>query len=82
MLGTPWVMLIITGIWVAVGAVGPFLIPKGPNRGVYQTMVVTTAVCLWLFWFLTYMSQLNPLIGPQLTTGSIYVMKWVWDGTN
>ena len=70
---------IVTLVWAAVGGIGPFFVPKGPYKGVYQTMVVTAAVCLWLHWFLTYASQLNPLIGPKLTIGDIYIMQWQWE---
>ncbi|CAK8689434.1 unnamed protein product [Clavelina lepadiformis] len=79
MLPTWAVMCIITLIWVLIGGVTPFVIPNGPNKGVYQTMAVTTAVCCWLHWFITYMSQLNPLIGPQLSNGQIFMMGWAWD---
>uniref|UniRef100_H2XLR4 V-type proton ATPase subunit n=1 Tax=Ciona intestinalis TaxID=7719 RepID=H2XLR4_CIOIN len=74
-----WITIgIVTLIWALIGGVGPFILPKGPNRGVYQTMIVLTAVCCWLHWFITYMSQLNPLMGPTLTRGEIYLMGWVW----
>lgn len=72
------VFAIVTVFWIVVGSLGPWLVPKGYYKGVYQTMIVTTAVCCWLHWFLTYMSQLNPLIGPSLSNGLIYMMMWVW----
>lgn len=56
-----------------LGLVGFFFgAPKGPDRGVAQTMVVCTCVCLWLFYVITYMAQLNPLVAPQLHASSIY----------
>jgi len=70
---------IMTLIFGCIGGLGPLVVPKGQYRGVYQTMIVCTAVCLWLHWLLTYMSQLNPLFGPKLSTGQIYIMKWQWD---
>jgi len=78
MLGSLGVMGIITLFWVVFGGVGPWLVPKGHYKGVYQTMIVTTAVCCWLHWFLTYMSQMNPLIGPSLSNGLIWLTGWVW----
>jgi len=80
MLGAGVTILIISLAWLAVGAIGPFLVPKGPYKGVYQTMIIAIAVCCWLHWFLTYMSQLNPLMGPQLTSAEIQFMKWEWEG--
>jgi V-type H+-transporting ATPase subunit e len=79
MLSAGVTMGIISLVWLAIGGIGPFLVPKGAYKGVYQTMIVTVAVCCWLHWFLTYMSQLNPLMGPQLTTAQIQFMQWVWE---
>ncbi|VDN59012.1 unnamed protein product [Dracunculus medinensis] len=67
-------LLVGTIFWLLVGAVGPFLAPKGVNRGLIQTMIVLTAACCWLFWILVYLHQLNPLIGPQLPVKTI---KWI-----
>lgn len=38
-----------------------------------RTMSITTAVCLWMFWLCTYMSQLNPIIGPELKVANVYL---------
>jgi len=70
--------VLVTSVWAAIGIIGPFLVPKSTNKGVYQTMIVSTAVCLWLHWFLTWLSQLNPLFGPKLSSGQIYIMQWQW----
>ncbi|KHN75865.1 V-type proton ATPase subunit e [Toxocara canis] len=64
----------VSAFWLIVGAGGPFVVPKGPNKGIIQTMIVLTAACCWLFWILVYLHQLNPLIGPQLPVKTI---KWI-----
>ena len=36
-------------------------------------MAVTSAFCMWMFWLCTYMSQLNPIIPPELKVGNVYL---------
>ncbi|KAK5968024.1 V-type proton ATPase subunit e [Trichostrongylus colubriformis] len=68
----------VTAFWLLVGAGGPFLVPKGPNRGIIQTMIIMTAVCCHLFWILIYLHQLNPLIGPQINVKTIRWISLKW----
>ncbi|GFS63003.1 v-type proton ATPase subunit e 2 [Nephila pilipes] len=70
--------VIFTLFWGVIGGVLPWFVPAGINKGVIQTMLVLTAVCCYLFWLCCYMSQMNPLIGPQLTRTTLAVMKEVW----
>ncbi|XP_071493878.1 V-type proton ATPase subunit e 2-like [Diadema antillarum] len=76
-----WItVIVLTGFWGIVGIIIPFFIPKGPNRGIIQTMLVMTAVCCYLLWLCTFLMQLNPLIGPELETKVIKAIKWEWEG--
>ncbi|KAK2149450.1 hypothetical protein LSH36_452g02022 [Paralvinella palmiformis] len=74
----PIPFIVVTVIWVVVGGVLPWVIPKGPNRGLIQTMMVTTAVCCYLFWVCTILMQLNPLFGPQIKTDQMFVLQQEW----
>ncbi|KAL0269484.1 UNVERIFIED_CONTAM: hypothetical protein PYX00_007196 [Menopon gallinae] len=71
---------IFTVLWGVVGIVLPFVIPKGPNRGILQVILMLTAATCWLFWLCCYMAQMNPLIGPKLTKEVLIVMKKQWGG--
>ena len=37
-----------------------------------------TGACCWLFWLCCYMSQMNPLLGPELDTKARFAMKAYW----
>ncbi len=51
--------------------------PAHRNGRLLQVMVVLALVCVWLFWVCTYMSQLNPLIGPEVKVKE-YFLKPTW----
>ncbi|KAF7995066.1 hypothetical protein HCN44_004538 [Aphidius gifuensis] len=72
------VFLLITIFWGVVGIIGPLVVTKGPNRGILQVMLILTAFTCWLFWLCCYMAQMNPLIGPKLSSHTLMVMAKAW----
>lgn len=37
-----------------------------------QTIIITASLCMYLFYVIAYMAQLNPLIAPQLKMDYVY----------
>ncbi|XP_011497945.1 PREDICTED: V-type proton ATPase subunit e 2-like [Ceratosolen solmsi marchali] len=82
-MGASWApILFFTVIWGAVGIVLPFFVPKGPNKGILQVILMLTAFTCWLFWLCCYMAQMNPLIGPALKNNTILLMGREWQEHN
>ncbi|CAF0795742.1 unnamed protein product [Rotaria sordida] len=71
-------LIFFTVFWGLIGVVLPFLIPKGPNRRLIQTMLILTSACCWLFWLCFYLHQWNPLFGPLLTTTDARILRELW----
>lgn len=63
----------VSAFWAIIGFGGPWIVPKGPNRGIYlqfyftislntisgiiQLMIIMTAVCCWMFWIMVSFSN-------------------------
>ncbi|XP_012259850.1 V-type proton ATPase subunit e [Athalia rosae] len=78
MAASPISVVLFTLIWGVVGIVLPFLVPRGPNRGILQAILMLTAATCWLFWVCCYMAQMNPLIGPKVSTHTLLLMAREW----
>ncbi len=53
------------GAWLGIHGVGSLV----------QVMIVTAATCMYLFYVITYMAQLNPLMAPALKTDYVYLKE-------
>ena len=45
---------------------------------VVQVSLFLTGMCMWFFWVFTYMTQMNPLIGPVLNQRALIAVKYYW----
>jgi len=48
------------------------VIPLAPSydKALIRVMIITAAICMWMMWVITYMSQMNPLVNPQRSSSS------------
>ena len=72
-------VLVVTLFWALFGLILPCCV-GGPNKQVIRVSLVLTAICCWLFWFCTYLHQLNPLIGPELRPEEAIAVLKQWGG--
>ena len=73
----------VTAFWLIIGVVLPgvlFVLRGKYNAGIIQTMLVTTAICCYLFWLIAFLVQLNPLIGPILKSHELEHIARQWNG--
>lgn len=73
------VLIFITAFWGAVGGILPMFIPRSSERGIITTAIVMTAVCCYFMWLFTWLSQLHPLVGPQVNGLTQLLMSQNWD---
>jgi len=71
-------IFMFTLIWALIGGVAPRYVPNGPHKQLIQMCLLLTAICCWMFWFLCYIAQMNPLIGPDLDWKSLAAANFYW----
>jgi len=71
-------LVLFTVIFGVVAILLPIFVPKNPYRGVVQVSLFLTGMCMWFFWVFTYMTQMNPLIGPVLNQRALIAVKYYW----
>uniref|UniRef100_A0A2R5LC77 Putative vacuolar h+ atpase n=1 Tax=Ornithodoros turicata TaxID=34597 RepID=A0A2R5LC77_9ACAR len=69
---------ILTTFWFIVGGILPWFVPKGNNRGLVQSMLITTAVLCYVFWLCTYLMQMHPFFGPLLENSTLIAANEYW----
>lgn len=57
-----WVSL----VWILIAVVGSILVRWTDDPALYRLAIWTGAFCLWLMWLLVWLSQINPLVAPQV----------------
>ncbi|KAL7744336.1 hypothetical protein ACLKA6_001729 [Drosophila palustris] len=71
----------ITSFWALFAIIGFLAAIPFKERALIRCCVILTAVCCWLLWLVTFLMQLNPLIGPRVNQRVIYGMMSYWENS-
>lgn len=81
-----WGAVAASGYWVPQGphkqliqvGLESVLLTRDSFIFFFQVCLVMTGACCWLFWLCCYMSQMNPLIGPIVTSNTAAAIHYFW----
>jgi len=69
---------VVTMFWLLVAIIGFVVSYRYEERGIIRCCVILTAVCCYLAWLVTFLMQLNPLVGPRASQKIIYGIMTYW----
>ncbi|KAH9425613.1 vacuolar H[+] ATPase M9.7 subunit a [Dermatophagoides pteronyssinus] len=72
------VIILFTSLFAAIGIGVPVFLPENPNKEIVKLMIVMSTICCYIMWLVTYMSQMNPLFGPVISTATASLMRREW----
>ncbi|KAH8247052.1 hypothetical protein KR032_008212 [Drosophila birchii] len=68
----------ITLFWLLFAVVGYLISFLFEERGVIRCCAIVTAICCYLAWLVTFLMQMNPMIGPRANQKIIFGMMSYW----
>ncbi|KAH8247420.1 hypothetical protein KR038_003952 [Drosophila bunnanda] len=68
----------ITIFWFLFAVIGYVISFRYEERGVIRCCAIMTAVCCYLAWLVTFLMQMNPMIGPRADQKIIFGMMSYW----
>ncbi|EDV93838.1 V-type proton ATPase subunit e [Drosophila grimshawi] len=72
---------IFTTFWIVFAIVGWLIALFFEERSLIRCCVLLTAVCCWIAWLITFLMQMNPLIGPRTDQRIILGMVSYWQNS-
>ncbi|XP_016948847.1 V-type proton ATPase subunit e 2 [Drosophila biarmipes] len=69
---------VVTLFWLLVAVIGFMVSYRYEERGIIRCCLILTAVCCYLAWLVTFLMQLNPLVGPRANQKTIYGIMSYW----
>jgi len=62
---TFWITTVAFAVLEGLVLLGNMVTGKRGQNQLRYTLGTTTVFCMWLFWAIAYMAQMNPLIFPE-----------------
>jgi len=62
---TFWITTVSFAVLEGLVLLGNMVTGKRGANQLRYTLGTTAVFCMWLFWAITYMAQMNPLINPE-----------------
>ncbi|EDW58933.1 uncharacterized protein VhaM9.7-d [Drosophila virilis] len=72
-------LILFTIFWVLFGAIGWMVAAFFKERTLIRCCILLTAACCWLVWLVTFLMQMNPLVGPRVGQLNILGMISYWE---
>ncbi|KAH8383393.1 hypothetical protein KR009_008430 [Drosophila setifemur] len=69
---------VVTAFFLLAAIIGFVVAELFEERGVIRCCVELSCVCLYLAWLITFLMQLNPLVGPRGNRAIIYGLIAYW----
>ncbi|XP_017085146.1 V-type proton ATPase subunit e 1 [Drosophila eugracilis] len=69
---------VVSIFWLLFAIIGFLVSYRFQERGIIRCCCILTAVCCYLAWLVTFLMQLNPLVGPKSDQKVILGMMTYW----
>lgn len=64
--------------WALVALISWIVACRFEEKEVIRCSAILVAFCCWLLWVVTYIMQMNPLVGPKLNSNILFGMIVYW----
>lgn len=72
------VLASFTMFWLLVAVFTWVVAYRFEEKEVIRCSAILVAFCCWLLWVVTYIMQINPLVGPKLNSHILFGMVAYW----
>ncbi|XP_017954859.1 V-type proton ATPase subunit e2 [Drosophila navojoa] len=71
-------LITFTVFWALFAIIGCIIAICFKERSIIRCCVLLTAACCWIVWLVTFVMQMNPLVGPRMHRPILMAMMSYW----